>query len=51
MKIKMAEHEKEKESIIRTSLGLMGAAVAVCAVKTCQCIFDKPEELKGSFEK
>ena len=46
----MVDKEEKDQGVIRTSLGLMGAAVAGCAVKTCQCIFDKPEELKGGFK-
>jgi len=46
----MVDKEAKEKGVIRTSLGLMGTAVAVCAVKTCQCIFDKPEELKGGIK-
>ena len=46
----MDEQNTKEQGIVKTSLGLMGAAVAVCAVKTCQCIFDKPEELKGGIK-
>jgi len=42
--------EEQDQGVIRKSLGLMGVAVVLCAAKTCRCIFDKPDELKGGFK-
>lgn len=46
----MEESDAKEKGVIRTSLGLMGVAVAGCAVKTCQFIFDKPQKVKGGIK-
>ena len=46
----MTEDNQEEQGVLKKSLGLMGVAIAGCAVKTCQCIFDKPEEVKGGIK-
>jgi len=46
----MNENNATEHGVIRASVGLMGVAVALCAAKTCRCIFDKPDELKRGFK-
>ena len=46
----MDERDAKEQSVIRTTAGLMGVAVAGCVVKTCQFIFDKPKKYKGGFK-